>query len=287
MIAAAKLLRTLQTQRQALLRVTAACLLGLLLAALTGCHRDRQAMAYAPAPAYAVAQPVQVPAPAPAYATAQPVPPTEPVYQNQQPAPDQGAYYDPGQYAQPQYVQPQYAQPTVVYAAPTVITQEVPVYVTQPVPYYVENTIVRDRVIVNDRNDRDRRDRDDRRETTWTRNAPAPHQPAPVARKPEPVKKTPPTWTNDRRTTTPPPVLVTKKPDPIKPVALPRNDDRRTTAGNAGTIKKADLVRQAPPARVSEPVTVKAVRDNTPPRITATNTPVAKDLRDKKTRDRQ
>lgn len=274
-----------QTQRQVLLRVTAACLLGLLLAALTGCHRDRQAMYYAPAPAYANAQPVQVPAPAPAYANAQPVPPTEPVYQSQ-PAPDQGAYYDQAQYAQPQG---QYVQPTVVYAAPTVVTQEVPVYVTQPVPYYVENTVVRDRFIVNTRNDRNARDRDDRnrRDTTWTRNAPAPRQPAPVARKPEPVGKNPPAWTNDRRTTTPPPMLVTKKPDPIKPVTLTRNDDRRTTTGLAGTIKKVDVVRQAPPARVSEPVTVKALRDNSPPRITATNTPVAKDLRDKKARDRQ
>lgn len=210
--------------RQTTLRAAIAFLPGLALLALGGCHRDRQVAYYAPAPTYTAPQPVQVPAP----------------------APEQAAYCDQGQYA----------QPAVVYATPTVVTQQVPVYVPQPVPVYVQNTIVRDRVIVKDRDDRDRRTLNDRRDTDWSRHTPAPvtHGPIPVTRKPEPVK-------TDFRTV---------------------DKDRRTTASSTKVTQIVETTRPTPPARTTEKVAVKVTRDKNPDRLAADT-----DRLDKKDRDRR
>ncbi|MCY2926006.1 MAG: hypothetical protein NT031_11310 [Planctomycetota bacterium] len=245
-----------QTRRQAVLRVAGAFLPALALLAMAGCYRERQMVYYAPAPA-----------PAPAYANAQPA---APAWQDQ-PAPEPVAYYDQGQYA----------QPAAVYAQPTVITQQVPVYIPQPVPVYVQNTIVRDRVIVNDRDARDRRTNDDRRETNWNRYTPAPvtHGPIPAPRKPEPVKTNVRMWNDDRRITTAPPTTVTRKLEPIKTDVGTLNKDRHVTASSTKVAKALETTRPAP--RASEKVNVKALRDKAPAQVAADT-----DRLDKKDRNR-
>ena len=222
MTAAANLRKPFLTTRPTVLRLAGAILPGLALIALAGCHRDRQAMYYAPAPA-------------PAYAYAQP---TQPVYQDQ-PAPEQPAYYDQGQFA----------QPAIAYAMPTVVTQQVPVYIPQPVPLYVENTIVRDRVIVKDCDDRDRRTNNDRREANWNR-----YTPAPVTRKHEPVKTDFRAWNDDRRITTTVPTAVRRKPEPVKTDFRAVDRDRRTTASSTNVTKIVETTRPTPLARIVEKV---------------------------------
>lgn len=257
MTAAAHPRQPFQTRRQTALRVAGAFLPALALLAMAGCYRERQMAYYAPAPA-------------PAYANAQPAAPT---WQDQ-PAPEQVAYYDQGQYA----------QPAVVYAPPVVVTQQVPVYIPQPVPVYVENTIVRDRVIVKDRDDRDRRTNTDRRETNWSRYTPPPvtHGPTTVTRKPEPVKTNVRAWNDDRRITTAPPTTVTRKLDPIKTDVRTLNKDRHVTASSTKVPKALETTRPALPApRTSEKVNVKAARDKAADQVAADT-----DRLDKKDRNR-